>query len=97
MTDQEADLRKTALSLALRDTCTCPLRGGCKHCVATIMAAKVKAKNSREAAAQKLAQRKLEFDQKLQMEARKTSHEIHLTNLKSIHEAARNGESGSED
>ena len=64
---------------------------------ATIMGAKVKAKNSREAAAQKLAQRKLEFDQKLQMEARKTSHEIHLTNLKSIHEAARNGESGSED
>lgn len=62
-----------------------------------VMSAKVKAQNSREAAAQKLSQRQHEFQQKLEMEKAKTAHEIHRDNLRFMHEQSRqpaNGDSG---
>jgi hypothetical protein len=63
-----------------------------------MMQAQIKAKNSREAAAQKLAQRQLEFNQKLQHEEARTHHEIHRQNLSFLHEQSRaqstNGEGG---
>jgi hypothetical protein len=64
---------------------------------ATMMQAQVKMKNSKDAAAQKLAQKQLEFQQKLKMEEAKAGHEIHRENLKFMHEQARqpvNGDSG---
>jgi hypothetical protein len=66
---------------------------------AMMMQSQVKMKNSRDAAAQKLAQRQLEFQQKLKLEEAKTGHEIHRENLKFMHEQARqpvNGDGGGE-
>ena len=58
---------------------------------ATMMTAKVKAKNMTETHAQKMAQKQLAFQQQQKLDEARTAAEIHRDNLKAVHEHARGG------
>jgi hypothetical protein len=56
---------------------------------ATMMQAQVKAKNSTDAHAQKMAQKQLAFDQKQALERQKFEQELHQESIKTVHEVAK--------
>lgn len=77
-------------------------QGGDPAAMAKVQAAQamaqVKQKNSKDSAAQKLAQNQLKFQQEMKMKEVETHHEIHRDNLKFLHEQSRqpatNGDGG---